>query len=106
MKLMIPDFLLDECPSREENIRSLLESVTKEEVALAKIIGLEAEKINEFIGNSLNFPYANSPDDILKFIRSTKKINDLIAQKCLFLQQKHQNILLLEEEFLKEEEED
>jgi AAA+ ATPase superfamily predicted ATPase len=90
------DFLNEEYPSRVENMQSLFKSLSKEEAALAKLIRLEAEKIKGFAGDYFDFPFAHTPDDILKFAQSTKRISELIILKGLFLNQKLQNILLLD----------
>lgn len=94
--LIIPDILNNtEYPSFQENFRSLIESVSKEEAALAKLIQIEADKINSFTIENLDFSSTQSPKDLLGFIQSTKRINDLITMKEWLLNQKIQNIILL-----------
>lgn len=95
--MIIPDILSNtEYPSFEENFRSLIESISKEEAALAKLIQIEADKINSFTKENSEFGLTQSSKDLLRFIQSTKRINDLITMKEWLLNQKIQNINLLE----------
>lgn len=101
MKIQVSS--LEDLPSSKENMLSLFQSVVKEQASVSKFILLEAEKINTFAGD-MDFPFAESPEDILKFVQSTKRICDLITLKGLLLIQKNQDILLIGEKFSKGEE--
>ncbi|MBB5173629.1 hypothetical protein [Texcoconibacillus texcoconensis] len=72
--------------SLEGNITSLLDSIAKEEKALAKLIESEADNIDAFIGDHLNFPTEPSNQEILDFNKSINKLIDsvLIKQWILF----------------------
>lgn len=95
--MFIPKNLMNvEYPSFEENLQALMDSLLKEEAAIAKLIRLEGDKLMRFTGENLDLPMANSTVDILTFVKSVKKFNDLITMKEWLFNQKLQLILILE----------
>lgn len=94
--------LKEESPSLEENVEALLESISNEDAALAKLVCLEGEKIKRFANGGFDFSFNRTPEEILKFVQSTKRISDLIAQKGLFLNQRLHTIFLLENKIIQD----
>lgn len=96
--MIIPDLLLDrDDKTIDENYLAIIHSLKKEEAAMMKLIQSEADKIIKFVGEPLDFTLHPSEGEILSFIRSTKKVNDLILFKEWLYTQKKEYVELLHE---------
>lgn len=94
--LIFPDILTNHnYPTVDENFQAFIDSLSKEEEALAKLINSEADKILKFVGKQFDFPLAPTEEEIFAFVQSTKRVNDLILLKEWLLTKKIENTLLL-----------
>jgi len=82
-------------PDREETFIDLLESIALEEMALAHLMNAQAEEIQAFVGDDLNFPTNPSNDDILRFNVSITRFMETLMFKELFLLRKLETVTLL-----------
>jgi hypothetical protein len=82
-------------PDKQEAIIDLLESIALEEVALSHILNAEAEKIQAFVGNCLDFPTKPSNHEIIKFNKSVQDLIETIVMKEWLLLKKLENVMEL-----------
>ncbi|MBA2872913.1 hypothetical protein HNQ85_003228 [Anoxybacillus calidus] len=82
-------------PDKEEVIIDLLESIALEEVALSHILNAEAEKIQAFVGNCLDFPTKPNNHEIIKFNRSVQDLIETVVMKEWLLLKKLENVMEL-----------
>ena len=83
----------DNKPSLDEVLFELIESVAKEEKALALLIRAEADKIQAFIGKDQDFPTKPCNNDILDLNHSVKQMLETIVMKEWLLLKKLENTL-------------
>ncbi|WP_442597924.1 hypothetical protein [Neobacillus sp. D3-1R] len=96
--MIIPNVLQDKNPpSNEEIIAKLMESIAEEEIALANIISSEADKINAFVGESLDFPTSPTNQEILAFNQSIHRIIESVLMKEWLLLRKLETVISLKE---------
>ena len=74
----------------------LLESIALEEVALSHLLNAEAEKMQAFVGEKLNFPFKPTIDEILEFNKTSIEFVDKIIMKEWILMNKLKKILDLD----------
>lgn len=79
-------------PSLEETLIDLLESIALEEMALAHLMNAEAEKVQAFVGERLNFPTNPTNEEILKFNVSVTRFMETLMFKELFLLRKLETV--------------
>ncbi|MCH6268423.1 hypothetical protein [Neobacillus citreus] len=77
----------------EKVLFKLIESIAKEEKALAKLIKAEADKIKAFVGKKGNFPTKPCNDDILDINHSVRQMLETIVMKEWLLLKKLENTL-------------
>lgn len=64
----------------------LLESIALEEISLSHLLNAEAEKIQAFVGEELNFPFCTSMNQVIEFSRiSTDFMEKIIMKQWLLL---------------------
>lgn len=80
-------------PDKKEVVIDLLESIALEEIALSHIMNAEAEKIQAFVGECLNFPTCPSNEDILMFNKSAGRLLETVVMKEWLLLNKLQDVL-------------
>ncbi|MBD2847631.1 hypothetical protein IDH44_20770 [Paenibacillus sp. IB182496] len=68
-------------PSRHEVAIDLLKSIAMEETALSHLMNAEAEKIQAFVGERLQFPSHPSTVEMMKIGNQTFKLLDVIVMK-------------------------
>ena len=73
----------------------LIESIAKEEKALARLIRSEADKIQAFLGKSHDFPTNPCNDDILDLNHSVRQMLETIVMKEWLLLKKLENTLVV-----------
>lgn len=79
-------------PSLPETVIDLLESIALEEMALAHLINAEAEKLQAFVGEDLNFPTNPSNAEILRMNVSVTRLMETLMFKELFLLRKLETV--------------
>lgn len=73
-------------PDLHNTVIDLLESIALEEMALAHLLNAEAEKVQAFVGDNLNFPTCPTNHDILKFNQGVNQfVNTIIMKEWLLL---------------------
>jgi hypothetical protein len=82
-------------PDKQEVIIDLLESIALEEVALSHILNAEAEKIQAFVGDCLDFPTKPNNHEIIKFNKSVHDLIETIVIKEWLLLKKLENVMEL-----------
>jgi len=80
-------------PSIEETVIDLLESIALEEISLSHLINAQAENLQAFVGENLDFPTNPSSTDILKFNVTIQRIMETIMFKELFLLRKLESVI-------------
>lgn len=80
-------------PSIEETIIDLLESIALEEISLSHLINAEAENLQAFVGEDLDYPTDPSNSDILRFNVSILRLMETIMFKELFLLRKLETVM-------------
>jgi hypothetical protein len=80
-------------PDKKEVVIDLLESIALEEIALAHILNAEAEKIQAFVGDKLDFPTCPSNEEILLFNKSAGRVLETVVMKEWLLLNKLQDVL-------------
>lgn len=80
-------------PSIEETIIDLLESIALEEISLSHLINAEAETLQAFVGENLDFPTNPSNDDILRFNVTVQRVMETLMFKELFLLRKLEAVI-------------
>lgn len=83
-------------PNLKEVFIDLVESIALEEMSLSHILNAEAEKIQVFIGEKLNFPFCSSSIDIIKFNQSVNQFVDTIVMKEWILSKKLDKVMQLD----------
>jgi hypothetical protein len=84
-------------PSRREVIIDLLESIALEEMALAHLLNAEAEKMQAFVGEHIQFPTHPNTCDIIRFNQSATQFVRTIVMKEWLLLNKLESVLEVEE---------
>jgi len=80
-------------PDKKEVVIDLLESIALEEIALSHIMNAEAEKIQAFVGECLDFPTCPSNEEILLFNKSAGRLLETVVMKEWLLLNKLQDVL-------------
>lgn len=80
-------------PNKKEVVIDLLESIALEEIALSHIMNAEAEKIQAFVGECLDFPTCPSNEEILLFNKSAGRLLETVVMKEWLLLNKLQDVL-------------
>jgi hypothetical protein len=80
-------------PNIKEVTIDLLESIALEEIALSHIMNAEAEKIQAFVGERLDFPTCPKNGDIIKFNKGVNQLLETIVMKEWLLLNKLENVL-------------
>ena len=80
-------------PNKKEVVIDLLESIALEEIALSHIMNAEAEKIQAFVGECLDFPSHPDNEDIILFNRGVTQLLETIVMKEWLLLRKLENVL-------------
>lgn len=75
-------------PGWNETIIDLIESIALEEMALAHLLNAEAEQLQAFVGENLNFPSNPSNSDIFRFNVALARVLETLMFKELFLLRK------------------
>ena len=79
-------------PNLNETVIDLLESIALEEMALAHLMNAEAEKMQAFVGERLNFPTNPTNEEILRFQVSVTRFMETLMFKELFLLRKLETV--------------
>ncbi|MDP4147723.1 MAG: hypothetical protein Q8936_25195 [Bacillota bacterium] len=96
--MIIPNVLQDNNPpSNEEIIAQLMESIVKEEIALANLISSEADKINAFVGENSDFPTSPTNQEIVAFNQSIHRIIESILMKEWLLLKKLETVISIKD---------
>jgi len=82
-------------PGWNETIIDLMESIALEEMALAHLVNAEAEQLQAFVGEALDFPTRPSNGDILRFNAALARVLETLMFKELFLLRKLETAALL-----------
>ncbi|WP_246861292.1 hypothetical protein [Bacillus sp. REN3] len=80
-------------PNLKEVSIDLLESIALEEIALSHIMNAEAEKIQAFVGECLDFPTNPSSKEIIKFNKGVNRLLETIVMKEWLLLKKLDNVM-------------
>ncbi|MEJ9230883.1 hypothetical protein LAV79_15635 [Peribacillus butanolivorans] len=80
-------------PNKKEVTIDLLESIALEEIALSHIMNAEAEKIQAFVGECLDFPTCPKNEEIIKFNKGVNQLLETIVMKEWLLLNKLENVL-------------
>jgi len=80
-------------PNIEETIIDLLESIALEEISLSHLINAQAETLQAFVGEDLDFPTNPSNSDILRFNVTIQRVMETIMFKELFLLRKLESVI-------------
>jgi hypothetical protein len=79
--------------SLQDTLLDLIESVAREEKALAHLIQAEADKIQAFVGKHCDFPTEPSNAEIIKLNRSVIQLMETIVMKEWLLLKKLEDTL-------------
>ncbi|WP_238941729.1 hypothetical protein [Bacillus sp. REN10] len=82
-------------PDKNEVIIDLLESIALEEIALSHILNAEAEKIQAFVGECLDFPTKPNNHEIIKFNKSVQSLIETVVMKEWLLLKKLESVMEL-----------
>jgi len=82
-------------PDLQDTVIDLLESIALEEMALAHLMNAEAEKVQAFVGERLNFPTNPTNEEILRFNVSVTRFMETLMFKELFLLRKLETVTSL-----------
>ncbi|WP_338750555.1 hypothetical protein [Bacillus sp. FJAT-52991] len=82
-------------PDKNEVIIDLLESIALEEIALSHILNAEAEKIQAFVGECLDFPTDPNNHEIIKFNKSVQSLIETVVMKEWLLLKKLESVMEL-----------
>lgn len=77
----MPDEPIPDQTNRQLVIDHLLESIAKEELALANILNAQAAKINAFVGENFDFPTHPSNREIISINNSSMRILRMVVMK-------------------------
>ena len=80
-------------PNKNEVIIDLLESIALEEIALSHILNAEAEKIQAFVGECLDFPTKPNNHEIIKFNKSVQSLIETVVMKEWLLLKKLESVM-------------
>lgn len=80
-------------PNMHEVTIDLLESIALEEIALSHIMNAEAEKIQAFVGECLDFPTDPTNKEIIKFNKGVNRLLETVVMKEWLLLKKLENVL-------------
>jgi hypothetical protein len=80
-------------PDLGEVMIDLLESIALEEIALSHIMNAEAEKIQAFVGECLDFPTNPTNHEIVKFNKGVNRLLETIVMKEWLLLKKLENVI-------------
>ena len=73
-------------PDKEEVTIDLLESIALEEISLSHLLNAEAEKIQAFVGECLDFPSKPSNKEIIDFNKEARRfVNSIVMKEWLLL---------------------
>ncbi|KIL74721.1 hypothetical protein [Bacillus badius] len=84
-------------PNKKEVAIDLLESIALEEIALSHLMNAEAEKIQAFVGECLDFPTNPSNKEIVKFNKAVNQLLETIVMKEWLLLKKLENVIELQD---------
>ena len=79
-------------PNQAEVIIDLLESIALEEIALSHLLNAEAEKMQAFVGECLDFPTCPTNLQILQFNREATRFVETVLMKEWLLLRKFENV--------------
>ncbi|HZG59923.1 MAG TPA: hypothetical protein VEY68_05560 [Anoxybacillus sp.] len=79
--------------SLQDTLIDLMESVAREENALAHLIRAEADKIQAFVGKYCDFPTKPSNNEIIQLNRSVTQLMETIVMKEWLLLKKLEDTL-------------
>ncbi|ARK32717.1 hypothetical protein [Halalkalibacter krulwichiae] len=82
-------------PDKKKVVIDLFESIALEEIALSHILNAEAEKIQAFVGEDLDFPTCPSNHDISKFNNGVVQLLETVVMKEWLLLRKFENVMQL-----------
>ncbi|CAM3720963.1 hypothetical protein [Mesobacillus zeae] len=82
-------------PSQVEVVVDLMESIALEEIALSHLLNAEAEKIQAFVGECLDFPTKPSTCEIIMFNKEVVQFLETIVMKEWLLLRKFENVTKL-----------
>ena len=71
----------------------LLESIALEEISLSHLLNAEAEKIQAFVGEELNFPFCTSAHQVIEFSRISSDFMEKIIMKQWLLLNKLNKVM-------------
>lgn len=76
-------------PNLKNVLIDLLESIALEEIAISQLLKAEADKIQAFVGDNLDFPLCNkNASKVIEFCRLTNEFIDKLVMKQWLLQNK------------------
>jgi hypothetical protein len=79
-------------PNHIEVIIDLLESIALEEISLSHLINSEAEKVQAFVGECLDFPTNPTNEELLRFSSETNQFMEILLMKEWVLLRKVQKV--------------
>lgn len=79
-------------PNQRETLIDLLESIALEEMALAHLMNAEAEKLQAFVGEDLDFPTHPGNDEILRFQVTINRFMETVMFQQMFLLRKLETV--------------
>lgn len=96
--MKIPDLPKRDGQTMEEIMLDLMDSIAKEETAIAHLLNSESKKIEAFVGDHLDFPTCPTNQEILYFNKSVHRIVEAVLMKEWLLYKKLETVIGVKEE--------
>lgn len=97
--MKIPDFPKRDGHTMEDTILDLMDSIAKEEKAIAHLLDSESKKIEAFVGCEFNFPTTPTNQEILHFNKSIHRIVEAVLMKEWLLYKKLETVIGVKEDY-------